>query len=182
MSDFYGQWLNKDESDINIGASKEKYLARIAVFDSLAKKTVDDLVSSYPDLNGKIFICHQNIDIALGRYFNDIQRYKFLHKITTVHPAKMIAHTIKWLHLNPVLFGSIERIDFSKLSKKSKIAILNINFAFISQCVEYMFSEFNQNVSDSRFDNILYNLQYHLKTGLYQERMASLWFEELIKG
>jgi hypothetical protein len=176
MSEIYGQWLG----EIDSASLKEKYLHRIAIFDDLAEKCLRDIELIFPELKGKVYICRQNIDIALGRYFNDIHRFKVLHNIKTVNPSKMIAHSVKWLHLNPVLFGSIERDSFAKISKKSQVALLNVNFAFIAQALNYMFSEFNSSISDARMDNVLYNIQYYLKTGLYQERMASLWFEELL--
>jgi hypothetical protein len=181
MSDFYGRWLTEDHQN-EVLHSHEKYHSRVTYFTSLAEKTIDDICKKYPELNGKIFVCYQNIEIALGRYFNDIYRYKVLHKIQKVHPSKMVAHTIKWIHLNPILFSSIQKKDFKSLPEIEKGIATNINYSFIIQSVEYMLRAFNPSISEAKYDHVFYNLQYFLKTGSYQERMASLWFEELIKG
>jgi hypothetical protein len=182
MSDFYASWLDVVATDAQPESYATKYSERVAYFTLLAKNTVSDICENYPELNGRLFISYQNINIALGRYFNDIHRYKELHNIKTVHPSKMIAHTIKWIHLNPVLFSSINENDFNCLSETEQAISININYSFIMQCVEYILSKFNQNISEAKYDRIFNTLQYFLKTGLYQERMASLWFEEILKG
>lgn len=182
MSGVYGSWL-KGEEDVDL---QKKFQSRLTAFTKIAQLTVSELQRDHKNLDGCIHISHQNLRIAIGRYYNDVFSFEANHKIKLIHPSKIIAHTIKWLAVNPVLFTSATPEKFKSLgdSKKGlieKAIILNINFVFIFEIVEYFMAKVNPYITEKTYDNIYKNLVYYLKTANYNERMASLWFEQLLR-
>ena len=175
MPDVYGSWLFDDDPNL-----KKKFEERLSSFTILAEKAVKDVTTKYPNLSGCTFISYQNLRLALARYFNDVVHFKMFHNIELIHPSKMVAHTIKWIAIYPVLFTNITTENLRELSEDEQFAIININMIFIDETVKYYVSLANPYLSNKLYDAIGSKLSYYLKTGNYDERMASLWFEQLM--
>jgi hypothetical protein len=175
MSKFYGKFLydSKDKSKFDSRFDSLKYLAEVVA---------ERLVVTSPNLSGKILISYQNLEIAIGRYFNDIDHFRERHQIDLSHTSKVVAHTIKWLSLFPVLFSSAKPAEFDLLSEKEQSVLYNVNYTYICEVIEYFIDPINPNISEQKYDRIYSDVKYYLKTGSYNERMASLWFEEIIKN
>lgn len=175
MSIFYGSFISDDEQ-------YENYKKRIVSIIYLAEQSRKKIISKNPNLDEFIFISYQNIHVAIGRYFNDVDHYKKRHKIVLTHTSKIIAHTIKWISIYPSIFCSVPYHKWELLNNDERTILLNVNYYFIEQVVQYFMDKVNPNISESTYVKIYADLFYYLKTGNYNERMASLWFERIILG
>jgi hypothetical protein len=171
-SRFYGGFLD--------GLHDGKFLSRVNSLTSLAEILVEEIIVECPNLSGKIFISYQNLSIALGRYFNDVDHYKARHNIDLIRTSKIIAHTIKWVSLYPVLFSSVRLEQAGSLSDKERGVLYNVNYYYIYAIIDYFINTTGVDISEQTYNRIYNDLTYYLKTGNYNERMASLWFEQII--
>ncbi|MEW8192672.1 MAG: hypothetical protein AB2793_03110 [Candidatus Thiodiazotropha sp.] len=174
MAGLYGSVL-RDKNHL----LHEKLLSRIKHLEVLATATQNRLCSDFPQLKDNISLSFPNLLLAVSRYYNDIIAYRAFHDIQIVHRSKMLAHLIKWVHLNPVIVSNISRNQYKALSHEERKIILSVNYFFISNLIGYFYN----NISEAQSDNLekfIGDTIYYLKTGTYSEKMASLAFKKFL--
>lgn len=170
MSGVYGKSFFKKGSP---GA--KKFRARLRTLESLATRQLSEILERFPNLKDKLFVSTPNIRVALGRYFNDVERIKKLHSVETVNRPKIAAHTVKWLSVYPALVSPIESDSYACLSHKEQKVLLEANMLFIFMMINYFIGlESNPNLTDRHKTEILTNVRYLLSTHQYCERAFSL--------
>lgn len=123
------------------------------------------------------------LELAVGAYWNDLNRLKQWHDISDkLHRSKVAAYTIRWLlHFSPV-YSTLNVAKFRELDEASQTLLLNANCTFSVQTLFFTLDELD--VADfqegARFHPLLRDLLYHMATGGYQERMAALLFDSLV--
>lgn len=186
MSELYGAWVNKN-NDFKITHKKIDdihneyypfYLRRLESVKLLAEIFVEDCCESYPSIAGKININYANIIGSMGRYINDIMHYKLWHDVGIANRAKMVAHTIKWLSIYPVISVSIDKDAYASLSTDTRYFLLEINSQFIACIIGYFLEYFN-NGEAPPFEK--YKKAFYLiDTGQFDAKTAALMFEAIL--
>lgn len=123
------------------------------------------------------------LELAIGAYWNDLNRLKQWHDISDkLHRSKIAAYTTKWiLHYCPI-YSTLNMDEFQKLDEISQTLLLNANCTFAIQTIFFTLDELNaaEFLEGARFHPLLRDLLYHMATGGYQEKMAALLFDSLV--
>ena len=182
MSGLYGAWLDeghdytdvKDRVDTLHSEFYEKYENRVDAINACADIFIETYEILYPKL--KLKISYPNLLLLVGRYFNDIVHYKVWHEITDTELAKMCSHMAKWAQINQPVFTDVDREAYDLLNQEEKSIALNINLYFIDQVIKYLLLKYAPNSVDSvNYKKIF----YFLKTGQYDAKSMTLYFEDL---
>lgn len=188
MAHLYGTWLkeNHDYTEVkkkidNLhGVNYKIFQKRSDAIFYMATLFVAEYEVAFPCLRGKLHVNYSNVLAGIGRYMNDIVHYKLWHRIGTTNRAKIVAHSIKWLWLYPVVSVSISDIEYKKLSPGARKFVLDLNLCFIGLLIGYVLEGFSDRIPTpiGKFRKIFYLLQ----TGQYDARNATLIFEEILFG
>lgn len=156
----------------------KKFTTRLSTIVNNASRELEDIVTKYPNLDGKLFVSYPNVLVAVGRYFNDVQRLKTLHKIKKINRPKIAAYSIKWLAIYPALVSPIEVSMYASLTGEEKRILLNANILLIFRLITYFTGlESNPNLTDAQKNDLLIHAHYLLSTDQYCERSFSLLFQ-----
>jgi hypothetical protein len=177
MSGYYGSFL-KEGTDAH-KAYYSKYIKRSESVLYIAEHFKEKVEEEY-DLKGKIHINYQSVYIAMGRYYNDVHKFKMWHNIELTHRSKIVAYMLKWIRLNPIFFHSITQDDWMKLNETSRFVLLNMNQAMLNNIIRYVSECLNSKLTEQKLEGIKQDLNYYIKTDGYDERMGSLWFQEVL--
>ncbi|MGK2957243.1 MAG: hypothetical protein ACSLFB_02310 [Acidimicrobiales bacterium] len=125
------------------------------------------------------------LQVAIGAYWNDLNRLKEMHDIhDKLHRSKISAYTIKWLlHFSPV-YSTFSNLEVQRLDGKSQDIVHNVNYLFVVQLLFFMMDELDPKDFQvgGHYENVLHDLLYYMATGAYQEKMAALLFDALVIG
>lgn len=186
MGQLYGCWL---EPNFQFDPLREKiershfeyfpfFTRRIDAITAVAEIFVGELVSIYPNLDGKLHVSYTGIVSAVGRYINDIMHYKIWHDVQIANKAKMISHTIKWLSFHPGVVSTASADEYANLSPEERRVLLELNFLFIGAVIRYFLTFFcdGETPSSKSYDKIFYLLE----TGQYDAKTAAVAFDGVI--
>lgn len=151
---------------------------RLAEMEEQAVLFYNAFVQEYNDCADYLAINFVNINIAVSRYFNDLIRLRTMHNITLLHRTKIAAYTAKWVWLNPIMCSNACFEEFLKLDGKSKWALSNSNFLFISDLVRY-FMPHDIDYLSEEYNPIIEKFLYTMKIGAYEEHLACALLETI---
>jgi acyl carrier protein len=178
---FYGCYFHEDNSfhEHYYGKYESRSKSLIILMEDL-KDAIED---GYPEIKDKniLKLNYQNIFVSVGRYFNDVVKYKCWHKIPLTHKSKVAAHMIKWIRLSPFFSFSVSEADWMQFDEDTRTFLLGINSFVLVTILGYIAEAFNVVISNDKFNQIHVDLDYYVTTDSYNERMAILWFQEVLK-
>jgi hypothetical protein len=178
-SGYYGCFLIEGNQyhDEHYDKYEKRAQSLIVLMESLKASLEDSL-----NIKNILMINYQNIYVAMGRYFNDVIHYKCWHRTPLTHRSKVAAHMIKWIRLNPFFSYSIPMgLEWMKFSEEIRVALLNINAFAMTTIIEYIANAFGVFFDEEKFRDIQETIDYYTSTDTYNERMALLWFKEILK-
>ena len=152
MSGLYGCFLT--EGTEQYVQYYEKYNKRAKSIILIAEKIIIDLEKAYPRIKGYAFLHYQNAYLAMGKYFNDVVRYKIWHNISLTHRSKIVAHMIKWLTLHPVVFCSVKENEWLSLELEERFILLHLNQTLLNAVIRYIIEPINPHISENKYDKI----------------------------
>lgn len=189
MSDLYGSWLteNYDYSEVQKNLAElhtkhyDLYIRRVHSINGLAEMFVENSITIFPSLAGKIHVNYAHILAGIGRYVNDIVHYKLWHKVPVTNRAKMIAHTVKWIIQYPPVVATVSENDYKNLPDEAKSFTLGVSALFSALVIRYFLNFFHQEDGtevpcETRYRKIFYLIE----TGQYDAKNATLIFEGLL--
>jgi hypothetical protein len=72
-------------------------------------------------------------------------------------------------------------LEWMKFSEEIRVALLNINAFAMTTIIEYIANAFGVFFDEEKFRDIQETIDYYTSTDTYNERMALLWFKEILK-
>jgi hypothetical protein len=164
----------------------EQYCERVRFLCSDFENAIKEYTDSNPELKGKIGVSYSNIVLAVGRYFNDLTLFDLEHDIERFHRSKIIAYQLKWMLYHPPVVALLTEGEFAKLSDDSQYIVLNLAYLPITILLNH-FLEFDVLLFEMKrpalkkaIEEMIQRLYYYAKTGRYDAKIATLFFEMLI--
>ncbi|OIR03578.1 hypothetical protein GALL_144370 [mine drainage metagenome] len=172
----YGKFLEDDRARL-------KAECRITTYIALFTKLVNAcLPAAYASFRDRIGLNEGMLAIAVGRYFNDRHRLLEAHDIEAyLHRSKMVAYTIKWILATSPIYSRFSLDEMNELPEEVQERIVNLNYIF---CTLVMFDgleelEKKDFAADGKYERILRDLIYCMKTQAYSEKMGAVLFDAL---
>ena len=187
MSQLYGCWLRPgvkfDALRVKVENSHSEYFPffqrRVDAVSAIAELFVEEIVSKFPNLDGKVHVSYTGIISSIGRYINDIMHYKIWHDVKIANKAKMISHTIKWLALHPGVVTTANADDYASVSPDERKVLLELNVLFINSVIRY-FLEFFCDANEPPPSKTYEKIFYLLETGQYDAKAAAVAFDGIL--
>jgi hypothetical protein len=176
------------------------YAARVVAYESLFVTLKSQLRHQIISKCGadaaksvsQIKLSSSKIRLVVDRYINDLKRLKEMHidvlnefetSEKKLHRSKIAAYSMKWvLHEHPAFFA-IDFEDFDKLPNYAKSILDDINLLFALEIIfyhlDFLDEERHHFEPNGKYSRVYHDLSYYIKTGSYNEKMASLLFDAM---
>lgn len=166
----------------------EQFIERVDFLYSDFQFQKDQIETRFPNLVGLVKVSYSNILLVVSKYLNDLMLFDTEHDLERFMPSKMLAYTIRWVLLNPPVVSIANDEEFAGLSDQEQTVLLTLSAQAIDVLIDHFLSDevtlFDEMAEGQRkvVSDILDRLHYYAKTGSYNAKNATLFFEMLRAG